>query len=247
MADVGAFSSHLCEVALQLRLKHLSAHKAREEAVCESPFDFPGYAADTTFPIAPHRALHDLQTAVGPRARFVTDIGEHMLFALHYLTTREAQGFGIHLGLGSMGSGIGSAVGRALADPSRTVVCICGDGGMQMSGAEILVAVKHKLPVLFAVFNDSRYNMVYHGYRQQFGRTAAWSTPTINFVAWAQGHGVPARRVNRPGEITPALVEQLMRRPGPALLDIRHNANVRIKGAGRVEALQQMSGRGGSE
>ena len=51
---------------------------------------------------------------------------------------------------------------------------------------------------------------------------------------------MPAHRVSEPGEITADLLGELMQ-SGPALLDIRHDAAVRIEGAGRVEALQQMS------
>ena len=69
-----------------------------------------------------------------------TDIGEHMLFSLHDLTAHAPDTFQIQLNLGSMGSGIAGAIGLALADRSRPVVCICGDGGMQMLGMEALVA-----------------------------------------------------------------------------------------------------------
>jgi hypothetical protein len=72
-----------------------------------------------------------------------------MLFALHYLTAHAPDTFYVQLNLGSMGSGIAGAIGLALADRSRPVVCIAGDGGMQMAGMEALVAVREKLPILF--------------------------------------------------------------------------------------------------
>lgn len=241
VADLRAFTADLAAISRNFQIRNPYGADLRSRAVQESPFDCPDFAIDAASPVAPHRVLHDLEHAVGPSARFVSDIGEHMLFALHYLTARTVNSFGIHLGLGSMASGIGSAVGRAIADPTSLVVCICGDGCMQMAGSELLVARKHNLPVLTAVFNDSRYNMVYHGYRQQYGRTAAWSSPDIDFSLWARSHGIPATVIDRPGQITSELVEGLMAYGGPALLDIRHDADVRIQGAGRVETLQQMS------
>ncbi|WP_437925401.1 hypothetical protein WMF37_41085 [Sorangium sp. So ce291] len=48
--------------------------------------------------------IHDLEAAAGPDATYITDIGEHMLFALHDLTAHGPRSFNIHLGLGSMGS-----------------------------------------------------------------------------------------------------------------------------------------------
>jgi len=205
-----------------------------------SPFDAPDFRTDDAPVIAPHRVIADLEQAAPPGSVFLTDIGEHMLFALHYLTVRDPSRFAIHLGLGSMGSGIGSAVGHALASPSTPAICVCGDGGMQMAGMELLVAIKHRLPVLYAVFNDARYNMVYHGYRHAFDRVAPWEAPQIDFVAWAQALGARGARIDRPGQITRALLDDLLA-SGPAVLDIRQDASTRIRGDGRIEAIRQMS------
>lgn len=205
-----------------------------------SPFDQPGFREDARTPIAPHRAVADLEAAAPPGTRFVTDIGEHMLFALHYLSAPSLDGFTIHLGLGSMGSGIGSAIGLALGDPKTPVCCICGDGGMAMVGMELLTAIEHQLPIVFAVMNDARYNMVFHGYRQTFGREAPWATPVVDFALWARSIGARGRRIGAPSEIGAADFESVLRE-GPLVLDIRHDASIRIEGEGRVEAIRQMS------
>jgi acetolactate synthase-1/2/3 large subunit len=206
-----------------------------------SPFDDPGFASDESVAITPARAIADLERSAGAGARFVSDIGEHMLFALHYFTASGPDAFHLHLSLGSMGSGITGAIGLALGDRSRRVVCVCGDGGMQMVGMEALVAVRERLPVVFAVFNDARYNMVFHGYRQVFGREAPWETPWVDFAGWARSIGMPALRIHRPGEICPRLVERLLSHGGPALLDIRIDRDVRLAAGGRNESLLRMS------
>jgi acetolactate synthase-1/2/3 large subunit len=206
-----------------------------------SPFDNADFRRDDAPHLAPHRAVHDLETAAGETATFVSDIGEHMLFGLHYLTALGPRSFVVHLGLGSMGSGVSSAIGHALGNPHRRVVCICGDGSMQVAGSELLVALKHRLPIVYAVFNDARYNMVYHGYRQQFGAEAPWDTPWVDFVAWAGSMGIPGARIEHPGEITAELLDRLTADGRPAVLDIRHDPAVRIRGAGRVESLKQMA------
>lgn len=239
--DIRPFARRLCEVARELVLHNPYAEAVMAEAIAESPFDYEGFREDSSPSLAPHRVIHDLEAAAGPDATFITDIGEHMLFGLHYLTARGPRDFGIHLALGSMASGICSSIGHAIGDPTRRVVCICGDGGMHMAGSELLVAAKLRLPIVYAVFNDARYNMVYHGYKQQFASTAAWDTPWIDFVAWAQSFGVPGARIDHPGQITRALLDRLTAAQLPVVLDIRHDSSVRIRGAGRVEALQQMS------
>jgi acetolactate synthase-1/2/3 large subunit len=239
--DLGAFARRLREVSRDMNLANRQAGFVMAEATEGSPFDCETFRTDEAEQIAPHRAVHDLERAVGPHATYVTDIGEHMLFALHYLTAQGPHSFAIHLALGSMASGICSAIGHAYGNRDRRVVCICGDGGMQMAGSELLVALKMKLPIVYAVFNDARYNMVYHGYKQQFGKEATWDTPWVDFVQWAGSMGMPGARIDRPGQITRELIDELSASGLPVVLDIRHDPSVRIRGAGRVEALQHMS------
>lgn len=240
-SDIGAFAHALQTTLAKDTPTNFHARAALREAKRISPFDDPDAASNASSPILPQRLLLDIEQAVGPEARFVTDIGEHMLFALHYLTASAPDSFHMQLNLGSMGSGIAGAIGLSLADRSRRVVCIAGDGGMQMAGMEALVAVRERLPILFVVFNDGRYNMVHHGMRQIFGEAHDYDSPPVDFAAWAGAFGMPAHRIFHAGEVTPALVEELLRHGGPALLDVRIDKQVRIRGGGRVEALQHMS------
>jgi acetolactate synthase-1/2/3 large subunit len=245
VADLGTFLRQLYDVVTMDGVRNPYGCALAREVRATSPFDSPDFAQDDSPVIAPHRAVADLERAAGPHARFVSDIGEHMLFALHYLTAKGPDSFAIHLGLGSMASGIASAIGLALGDRERRVVCICGDGGMQMAGMELLVAARERLPIVYAVFNDARYNMVYHGMKQLYGAGAGWDTPWVDFVMWARSFGVEGARIERPGQITPQLLHRLTVK-GPAVLDIRIDREKRIRGAGRVEALDQMSFRGNS-
>jgi acetolactate synthase-1/2/3 large subunit len=240
-ADVGAFAELLCQELANSALLNVAARAAQRDACSVSPFDFAEAESDAATPIRPHRLIADLEAAAGPNARFVTDIGEHMLFALHYLTATSPQAFHVQLNLGSMGSGIAGAIGLALADERQPVICIAGDGGMQMAGMEALVAVRERLPIVFVVFNDGRYNMVHHGMRQIFGEAEQYATPPIDFAAWAAALGMRSVVVSAPGQIDRALLSSLLAGGGPVLIDARIDASVRIRGGGRVEALQHMS------
>jgi len=91
------------------------------------------------------------------------------------------------------------------------------------------------------VFNDARYNMVYHGYRQVFGREAEWESPWTDFAAWARSMGMAGLRVNHPGEITGEQLTRLRATRVPVVLDIRIDRDVKLTGGGRNEALQHMS------
>lgn len=240
LSNVGEFARELEIFASRRGLKNPNGSALTREIQAESAFDVRDFESDPSEPIAPHRVIAELQQAALPGTRFVTDIGEHMLFALHYLTALGPDDFHIQLNLGSMGSGIAGATGLALADPHRPVICICGDGGMQMSGMEVLTSIKERLPVVYAVFNDARYNMVFHGMTQIFGDSEAYETPLVDFEGWAQSLGLVAATVYAPDRI-PDILEKFQYDRRPALLDIRIDRDVRIRGGGRVEALQHMS------
>jgi acetolactate synthase-1/2/3 large subunit len=247
VADAGAFADDLYDATVQQGLRHPSANQMMRELHETSAYEDPDFERDVSPRITPQRAIADLQAAAGSEAAFVTDIGEHMLSALHYLTARGPDSFTIHLGLGSMGSGISGAIGLSLARPERPVICVCGDGGMQMAGMEALVALKYRLPIVYAVFNDARYNMVYHGYRQVFGREAAWDTPWTDFAGWARSMGLAGLRINHPGEITPAVLRRVRETGVPLVLDIRIDRDKRVAGGGRNESLAHMSLREATE
>jgi acetolactate synthase-1/2/3 large subunit len=246
VADLGSFADAMYDAVVDGGLRNGCISALVHDARARSAHDVPHFATDDAVPIAPHRAIADLQRAAGDDAVFVSDIGEHMLFALHYLTAHGPDRFHIQLGLGSMGSGIASAVGVALGHGGRRrVVCVCGDGGMQMLGMEALVAVEHRLPIVWAVFNDGRYNMVFHGHRFVYGREAPWASPPIDFTAWAASFGMASARIDEPGEISAARIDSLTI-DGPALLDIRIDREIRIRGGGRNESLVHMSMAGAS-
>lgn len=237
VADVEAFADAMRMWWSAEGMSHGSiARSVRQMKSSLRPYE----AAEPITPgtIAPHRAILDLEEAL-PDAMFCSDIGEHMLFALHYLTIKDASAFHIQLSLGSMGSGIATSIGLALGSNGRRVVCIAGDGCMQMMGSEVMVAIKERLPIVFAVFNDARYNMVHHGMKQLYGRARAWEgSGAIDFAMWARAYGMASRAIDGAGQIGAAIEEHA---EGPLLLDIKIDREIRLKGAGRVESLQQMS------
>ncbi len=240
-ADVGHFVRDLYDEVSFRGLRHGRIRDEIRTLRATSPFDVEHPGLDDAPKLAPHRAIIDLELATPERTRFVTDIGEHMLFALHYVTASGPDRFHIQLNLGGMGSGIAGAIGLGVADPETPIACICGDGGMQMSGMELLVAKERGLPIVYAVFNDGRYNMVHHGMKQIFGAGQAWDAPPVDFAAWASSMGIASAIIERPGQVDARLLASLGLGRGPIVLDMRIDADRRIRAGGRVEALQHMS------
>lgn len=235
--DIALFADALARAWSSVGHRNPKLAQALRDIKRQSPtFDDP--TADNI--LSPVRAIRELEAGFGRRVRYVSDIGEHMLYALHYLTVESEDSFSLHLPFGSMGSGICGAIGEALLS-NKTVVCICGDGGMQMNGMEILVAAQLQLPIVFAVFNDARYNMVYHGFKHAYGGDAEWSTPWVDFAGWARSMGVAGLRVTTPGQLEPSKLARARSKPGPLVLDIRIDRSVAFPSTSRNEALRRLS------
>jgi benzoylformate decarboxylase len=121
---------------------------------------------------------------------------------------------------GGLGYSLPAAVGIALAEPKRRVVCIIGDGSMMYSLQALWTAVQHKLPLTVIVLNNAGY-----GALRSFGRVLqireapGFDLPGLDFVALAKGMGCDARQIARPEEIAGAL-ESAWERTSPFLIDV---------------------------
>jgi len=193
--------------------------------------------------ISPQRALWELQQALPQSTLFTSDIGSHMFFALHHLEIRSPRGFMIMFGLGSMGSGIGAALGVKVARPDAPVVSVCGDGCFSMGLGDVATAAQQGIPMIFAVLNDERYGLVEVGNNAVYGRTPSFATP-MNVAQLAEGVGAAAIVIEQPGDILKLDLLALSANR-PLVLDIRIDREVRLA-SGRLEFLKEMANKAGA-
>jgi acetolactate synthase-1/2/3 large subunit len=191
--------------------------------------------------IAPQRALWELQQVLPPSTLYSSDMGNHTIFALHHLVIDRPDAFVAMLGLGSMQSGIGAAVGMKVGRPDAPVVAICGDGCFAMGIGDVATAAREKLPVIFAVLNDERYGMVEAGNQTVYGRTPPYPSGPFDIPAIARAVGAHAITVENPGDILALDLVALTRRK-PLVLDIRIDRTVRVARA-RVDFIKQTANR----
>lgn len=122
--------------------------------------------------------------------------------------------------VGAMGYGVPAAVATALRRPGTRTVCMAGDGGMLMTGNEMIAAVERKLPVLFIVSNNGSYASIrIHQERHYPGRVSGTALGNPDFVAWAQAFGMPSLRLER-GQDIDAVIRQGLAAPGPLLIEV---------------------------
>ncbi|MGH7296640.1 MAG: thiamine pyrophosphate-binding protein, partial [Polyangiaceae bacterium] len=197
--------------------------------------------------LQPARVFSALQDAF-PDATWAVDQGEHCAYALHYLEIDEPERFRTMVGLASMGSGLGIAIGMRQADRSRTVVCVCGDGSFAMHAGEILTCIEHGIDVVFAIINDGRWNMVHHGFGKVFGRLPeGLPTHVADLAGVAREFGAVGARVETADDLRPERLRSLVERGRPLVLDVRIDPSQALSVESRSAALQEFAAAGGAQ
>ena len=166
----------------------------------------------------PH-VVRDIWQATSGDAILTTDVGQHQMWAAQYYPVDLPYRFITSGGAGTMGFGVPSAIGAWFAHPQREVWTIVGDGGFQMTQAELSTAVQEGANIKIAIMNNNFLGMVRQWQEFFFERRySAVEMLTPDFVKIAEAHGISARRVTQPDEIAPA-IEFARQTTGPVLVE----------------------------
>ncbi len=169
-------------------------------------------------PIDAIKTAHSLAPA---DAIVCTDVGQHQMWAAQGYPLAKAGTFLTSGGLGTMGFGLPTAIGAALANPGRRVLCISGDGSFQMNIQELATLAELGLPVTILLFNNGHLGLV----RQQQelfyegNYIASRFDLKLDFAAISRQFGIQGFSVKQPESITDVLREALSH-DGPSLVDI---------------------------
>ncbi|MFC4453516.1 biosynthetic-type acetolactate synthase large subunit [Deinococcus sonorensis] len=183
------------------------------------------------------QVLQTLRTVLNPDDLIATDVGHHQMLAAHHCAPSRPRHWLTSGGLGTMGYALPAAAGAAIAHPNQRVICICGDGGFQMTHQELSTLTAHQLNVKVLVLDNGHLGMV-RQYQDLFtpsGRQQvelASSNP--DFARLALAYHIPAVTV-RHGEQLRDVMQQWFTHPGPSLLHaiVPAEENIPVVPAGR--------------
>ncbi len=120
----------------------------------------PQHRGDSTPQLSSKAVMDGLNEFFKGEAIIVTDVGQHQMWAAHYIKVNYPRHFISSGGLGTMGFGLPAAIGAKLGCPEKTVVCISGDGGFQMNIQELATAIYNRLSIIVILMNNGYLGMV---------------------------------------------------------------------------------------
>ena len=164
--------------------------------------------------------VEELYRVTKGEAIVTTEVGQNQMWAAQFYKYKEPRTFITSGGLGTMGYGLGAAMGAKLGRPEKTVVNVAGDGCFRMNLNELATAARYNIPVIELVLNNHVLGMVHQWqtlfYNKHYSATIL--DDQVDFVKVAEGLGAVGMRVTRREEVGPAL-EKAIALGRPVVID----------------------------
>ncbi len=148
-----------------------------------------------------------------------TDVGQHQMWVAQAYPLRRPRQWLTSGGLGTMGFGVPAAIGAALAEPDRTVVCFTGDGSILMNIQELATAAEENVNLKIVLMDNASLGLVHQQQTLFYGERlfASQFRRTPDFVAVARGFGISAVDLDQAANPCAMLIDAISR-PGPCLI-----------------------------
>jgi acetolactate synthase, large subunit, biosynthetic type len=159
----------------------------------------------------------------------VTEVGQHQMWTSQFYNFSKPRTFLTSGGLGTMGYGLGAAMGAKVAFPDRLVVNIAGDGCFRMNFNEIATAVRNNIPIVQLVINNHVLGMVRQWqdlyYEKRYSHTTL--VDKVDFVKLAEAMGAKAYRITKLEEVVPVLTEAINQKE-PVVVDCQIDSDIKV-------------------
>ena len=204
--DAKEILAHLNELLSQCQ------HKEWMEQIAEWKELYPlVQEASTLGEVTPQEVIETLDRLTDSDAILVTEVGQHQMWTAQFYQFRSPRHFISSGGLGTMGFGLGAAMGAQVANPEKRVINMAGDGSFHMNCNELSTAAQYNIPIIELIFNNSVLGMVRQWqklfYHSHFSQTTL--DKTTNYEMLAQAFGIKAFTIRCRDDIEPVLKQAL--------------------------------------
>jgi len=162
-------------------------------------------------PLHPRFIMEEVARRLGPEAIVATDVGQHQMWAAQFYPINKSRSFLTSGGLGTMGCGMGLALGAKRAHPDRPVVLFTGDGSFRMNCGELATSANYHLPILIVILNNRVLGMVRQWqalfYDERYAETTLDRPP--DFVKLAEAYSAHGYRAEDEKSFVAALEKAL--------------------------------------
>ncbi|KNC90804.1 acetolactate synthase large subunit [Trabulsiella odontotermitis] len=199
------------------------------QMVADLQQEFPSAIPTGGDPLSHYGLINAVAACVDDDAIVTTDVGQHQMWAAQAYPLNRPRQWLTSGGLGTMGFGLPAAIGAALANPHRKVLCFSGDGSLMMNIQEMATAAENNLDIKIILMNNEALGLVHQQqslfYKQ--GVFAATYPGMINFMQIAAGFGLQTCDLTTEDDPQAAL-QAIIARPGPALIHVRIDAEEKV-------------------
>ena len=184
-----------------------------------------GYDTPETGELAPQYVLERLGAIVGPDAYYASGVGQHQMWASHYLGHERPRHWINSGGLGTMGYAVPAAMGAKVALPDATVWAVDGDGCFQMTNQELATCAVEGIPIKVAVVNNAALGMVKQWqalfYSERYSASQLPSMQVPDFVTLARAYGCAGLRCDRAEDVDATIEAAMEIDDQPVVVDFR--------------------------
>ena len=205
------------------KLEHTDWIKHVEELKEKYPLTYPKESLSGPY------VIEKIYEATKGDAIICTDVGQHQMWAAQFYKYINPRSFLTSGGLGTMGYGLGAAIGAQVGQPDKLVFNIAGDGCFRMNLIELATASRYNIPIIEVVINNRVLGMVRQWQTLFYGKrySATELYDKVDFVKTAEGLGVKAIKVTKKEEVEGA-IQEAINAGGPVVLDVQINSDDKV-------------------
>lgn len=202
------------------------------EEVLGGDFGEPVQEGTKELPVTPEAVIEELDRLTSGEAIITTEVGQTQMWAAQYYKCRNPRSFISSGGLGTMGYGLGAALGAKTGNPDKTVVNMAGDGSFAMNLNELISAAAHGINIIEIVMKNNVLGMVRQWQRLFYSKHFSETTLDarhIDYVKLGEAFGVKTFVIEKTEDITPVLTEALsISKSAPVMIEVRIDRDINV-------------------